>query len=656
MADRTKPWWALKGDDRARQAKVTCDAIMLYQYGRLSRARRNLSLYEGRNLNALHPISYLTDVDAPELTQPTREEIIANVARGVVSTAHTQICSKQQPKAAFCANSSDWSTKRKAKRAERCVEAVNLARQDGYADAWELYSDCMLDAICGFDQGVAKFWPEFSTDGKKGKIRIAHCLPWEVAFSVDELKHGNPQNVFHTYGYDRDVLKSIYPEFTDEIEAAPGYEADSNTSNDNVSTFLNDAGNQVKVREAWRLPIDEDTPGAHALVVGETDLLGGDEPWERPFFPFLRFMWEKQRVGGYSLSLIDIVYNACSEHSMSLDRWSQAERLCSNLYGTYVEGTVDPDFLARNDVGIWIPVKPTPENPNPQPPTWTVPNTVAEASIKYQDTVKGLIYEISGVSQGTAQGSTEPGVTAGSAMRQLVNNASGRLGMQFKAYGRKVAVEATRQILACAKEIIDAGAELQVTLVRGKQSKTYDFAENYVDLPDESIQVDEVSGLVNTAADRLQLASELLDRQIISKESYLEMIQAKSAVADLEHENETTHWIEAQIEAWLDFEPGDAEREPDDPKYFRYRAPIKFIGLDGLTDMLVRVAHEYLRADADDAPDYCLSWFEQFMGDADAMIQRLAQQQASLQALSKSSNGAAGMAGMAPPPTGPPAP
>lgn len=644
MADNTAPWWALTGSERVQRGKSTVDSVCLNHYGRIYRTRRNLSLYEGRNLNALHPISYLTDIDNPPVGVPQRDDVLANVARSVCETAHTEICSKQQPKASFAVNESDWATKRKAKRAERCVEAVNQARQDGYHDAWELYADCMLDAICGCDQGVAKFWPEFSDDGKTGRIRIARCLPWEVFFDPNELKHGAPQNCFHTYGYDRHVLAALYPEYRDEIMRAPSYAADANTSNDNVTAFAEEAARQVKVRELWRLPIDAKHHGAHAMIVGDVDLLGGKAEWERPFFPFVRFLWARQRVGGYSTSLLDVVYNLCQTYNQSLERRSEAERLASNIYGTFVEGTVDADFLAQNDIGIWIPVKPTPENPNPAPPTWTVPNTASETTIDWQHMTKDLVYEVAGVTRGTAQGATEPGVTAAIAMRQLANKAASRLGIPFKHYESRVAIESTREILACAKEIIDAGAELQVTLRRGQRSKTYDFADNYIDVPDETIQVDAVSGLVNTTTDRMQLASELLDRQTISKETYLEMIQAKSAVADLEKVNETTHWLDEQIEAWLDFEPGDDMKDPGDKGYFRYRGPLKFLGATTIADMIVRVAREYLRAEADDAPDYCLQWFERFMTDADAIVQKLAQRQAEMQALANSKNAAPAMA------------
>jgi hypothetical protein len=642
--DRTAPWWQLTGQDRARQLKSTCDAVMLYQYGRMGRVRRNLSMYEGRNLNALHPAAYMTDLDTPGLGGPSYfEDIIANVARSICATAHAQICSKQQPKASFCVNTADWATKRKAKRAEKCVEAVNLARQDENNDAWEIYSQAMLDAISGCDQGIVKFWPEFYDDDKKGRIRIARCLPWEVSFSIDELKHGMPQNCFHSYGYDRHTLAALFPKYADEIMNAPSYSSDSNTSNDNITTFQDEAGRQVKVREGWRLPIDDKHPGAHAMVVGDADLLGGDDEWDWPFFPFLRFFWEKQRVGGYSTSLIDVVYNAMIEFNSSVDRWSNAERLCSNGMFIYVDGTIDPDELAKNDIGTTVKVKPTAVNPNPQLPTYVAPNSVSEASIQYQEASKGLLYEIAGVTQGTAQGANEPGVTAAIAMRQLANQAAGRLGVQFKHYEQNVAIGATRRILACAKSIIDAGAELQVTLAKGKTSRVYDFADSYIDIPDEAIQVDAVSGLVNTSTDRQQLASELLDRQAISTETYLEMIQAKSAVADLERANEVSHWIEQQIEAWLDFEPGDESREPDDPRYFRYRPPIKWVGVEALTDMLTKVAREYLRAEADDAPDTCLRWFVQFMTDCDTHIQRLSQRQAEIKALGSSSNAGAFM-------------
>lgn len=653
----TRTWWQLKGDERARAVHKTVDAVTLYQAGRIARTRRNLSMFEGRNLTALHPTSYLNDSDRMVAGDAPagRDSVIANIVRSICQTAWAQICSKQQPKASFAVNTSDWSVKRRAKRAQTCVEAFNQARAGQYDDAWELYADCMADVIFGCDQGVAKFWPEFSADGEKARIRLARCLPWEVNFSVDELKHGNPQNVFHAYGYDRHVLAALFPKYREQILNAPNYSSDSNTSNDNVATMGDDAGRQVKVREAWRLPIDENTPGAHAMVVGEVDLLGGNEEWLQPNFPFLFFTWERQRIGGYSMSLVDVIYNIAQEMNLALERRSEAERLCSNLVGFYEEGAVEKDQLISNDIGIWIPLKPTPENPHPAAPTWQAPNTVAESSIDWQRMLKDLAYEIGGITQGTAQGANEPGVTAAIAMRQLANQAAARLGMPFKHYERRVAVGATRQILGVVKQIKDAGAELQILHVRGKQAKEYDFADNWVDLPDEAIQVDAVSGLVNTTADRMQLASELLDRQTISKETYLEMIQAKSAVADLDHVNEFAHWIETQIENWLDYEDGDEFRDPDDKRYFRYRPPIKFIGGPALTDMLIRVAQEYLRAEADDAPDAVLKWFERFLEDCDAIIQKLAQRDAEMTALANSKNAAPAMAaGAAPPPQGPP--
>ena len=207
MADYDRPvWWRLKGDERAQAVTKTIDNLQRYQYQRLMRARRNLSMYEGRRLNSLHPAAYLTDGAEGDyhLDQFSKQRIM--LARNLVNTAVAKVAGKQRPKASFSVNENDWQTKRKAQKLERFVEAVKASRQGRYHDAWDVGIAAFRDCAWA-DCGVLKIWAD---PGAK-LIRIDRRLPWEVFFDPAEMKGGNPRNVFDCYGYDRYELAARCP-------------------------------------------------------------------------------------------------------------------------------------------------------------------------------------------------------------------------------------------------------------------------------------------------------------------------------------------------------------------------------------------------------------------------------------------------------------
>jgi hypothetical protein len=123
---------------------------------------------------------------------------------------------------------------------------------------------------------------------------------------------------------------------------------------------------------------------------------------------------------------------------------------------------------------------------------------------------------------------------------------------------------------------------------------------------------------VNTPADRLQLASELYDRGILSQDAFMRVIQAKDIDSELERTNTQYQLIDRYIEDWLEATP---EAEADGS--FRYRPPIKWMQLP---EAIVQVGRAYLAADLDNAPEYNLDFFLRWMGEADAKIQELAAQ------------------------------
>src|SRR4030095_6433020 len=108
---------------------------------------------------------------------------------------------------------------------------------------------------------------------------------------------------------------------------------------------------------------------------------------------------------------------------------------------------------------------------------------------------------------------------------------------------------------ACVKELEEDGEGVVMRFPSGKvlqELKSSDFAD--YDVPDEAIQVQVVSGLVNTAADRLDLGEKLFGMGVISQEGFKRVIQYKDIDGELASESEQSTLLEKYIERWLDAE------------------------------------------------------------------------------------------------------
>ena len=608
------------------------------QTSRRKRILRNLQLYEGRNITSLSPKAYYTDVVWSTDDYRTYR---VNLARALVGTAVAKVACKQKPKAQFCVSDGDWTVKRKAKKKERFVEAMMLSRQGTNADAYAVgvraFADC-----CYADIGVLKYTPDYQAR----RVTIERILPWEFLVDANEARNGCPQNFFHVYGADRFKLAARFPKFRDQIMMAEPV-PDNYIGGGVVGAHTQSKdGRLCRVDEGWRLAIDEDTPGVHCLAVGGCDLTQGEE-WSRQFPPFEFMVWEPWAIGIYGTSLVDIAAPIVEELNASFERWARSEKMGSNVFLDYEEGQVDESKIASNETFALVPRKPGTPSINMH-----VPETMGQASQNWMGILKGLGYEIPGVSQQAASGNKSADVTAAVAMRTIENMASERFAQQWQQYERVMSVGSARQILACVKDIAEDGEDVTVYFAAGGTLEELSMKElGEFDFPDEAIQVYSVSGLVNTPADRLDLAQQLFQLQIISQDAFLRIIQAKDIDSELERTNQQSALIEKYIEQWLDATP-----ESEASGKFRYRGPIKWMAKE---EAIMQVGRAYLKADMDDCPDYNLGFFIKYMQALDELIQREAAQQAQLQAAAKGSNQAAGAiapmaAGPAPaPPSGP---
>ena len=588
------------------------------QTARRKRILRNLQLYEGRAIASLSPKAYYTDTVWSTDDYHTYR---VNLARALVGTAVAKVACKQRPKAQFCVTDGDWTVKRKAKKKERFVEAMMLSRQGLNADAYQIGTRAFADC-CYADIGVLKYTPDYQAR----RVTIERVLPWEFLVDANEARNGNPQNFFHVYGADRFKLAARFPKYRDKIMTAEP--VPDNYIGGGVSTSTHKDGRLVRVDEGWRMAIDDDTPGVHCLAVGGCDLTGGEE-WCRQFPPFEFMVWEPWVIGIYGTSLVDIAAPIVEELNASFERWARAEKLGSNVIIDAEEGQYDEAKIASNETFAIAYRK-----PGTPPVQFHVPETMGAASQNWMQVLKALGYEIPGVSQQASSGNKQQDVTAAVAMRTIENLASERFSLQWQQFERVMSVGSARQILACVKDIAEDGKDVTVYFAAGGTLEELSMKElGEFDFPDEAIQVYAVSGMVNTPADRLDLAERLFEMQVISQDAFLRIIQAKDIDSELERTNQQSALIEKYIESWLDATP-----EEQQSGKFRYRGPIKWMAKE---EAILQVGRAYLKAEMDGCPDFNLKFFINYMEQLDELIQREEAQKAQLAGAAKGSNVAA---------------
>lgn len=605
MATFTR-WYDMAGEECARNVSSIVEWIDNKQSPMRMRALQSLSMYEGRRIQALDPTAYFGAI--PYSLDGYYERMYMNAARMIAHGVIAKIAGRIKPKCQIVASGADWPTKLRAKRLEKFVEAQMMQPQGRYRDGYQLALRAFQDATIALGRGVLKIY----ADHDAGKVQIERVLPWEVYTDARETRSGaRPLNRFQRSFWERDLLAARYPGFEEAIMTAekakdpvpyPGHErlADS-----------------VPVYEAWRLPFSEDKPGRHVICING-HLLQSDE-WERSEFPFVDVYWSEEFLGDGGTSLVEEIAPSVDEINYTAERMREQMKLGSNLYGSYEEGSVDPELLRSNDNAIWIPRK-----PGTGAPTFEVPAGFGPATLQWLELNWSKCFQLSGASEAATTSRKEPGVTSGVALRTVAAIETERFSVQASSYEQMCGVDMPRHIIACTRELYEEDPEFFVRWP-GK-SWLEDIRWEDCDLEEDMyvIQPYAVSGVVNTPEDRLQLGQDLYNGGIIGKDAFLRIIELKDVESEIQRSDTQYSLIEKYIEQWRNATPEDQASGK-----FRYRAPIPFMNHAAA---IVQVANAYMSAELDGCPDWNLSFFVDFMKDCDAQIQKVSAQQAQLTA------------------------
>lgn len=452
-----------------------------------------------------------------------QENVIASNCDAIAGTI-----SATEVRAKFTPTGETWKTQR-------------LARQlDWYGE--ELAKQLDLDEHCrkAFHAGSlkGKGLVKIFTDSF-GQIR-AEPVPVDDMV-VDDAKYRGrpPRDMAQRMLVGRDVLASEYPDKAADIERAQT----SGRAWKRWAGYRPIPRDQLVVLEAWRLPFGVKgkkgyQPGRHVIVIHGCDLV--DEEWHRTTFPFAEFNWTDRPESWYGIGGGERIIG----HQRKINRRNfQIDRQVDNntFPVTYVP-FVDANLAVKttNRAGAIAPYK------APRPPETRFQPAVAPETYEDRERAKASSFEEFGQSRMSATSMKPAGLDSGAALREHRDQTSQRFAHQEKGFER-LKLRSVLLALECAKEL---GNEAPTFLRKGALGpKKVSWPR--VDIEQARRWVQASSPLADTPAGRRQLAMEMAQAGLISKDSAIKLSMPNS---DLDVEAEMSLYIEARenIDATID--------------------------------------------------------------------------------------------------------
>lgn len=613
----------------AHEVCAIVDGLISDQRNRTDRYLQLTSLYEMRNLSGFTAAAYDT-------SDGLYQDLYVPIARSLCDTVQSDIAGRQRVKPMFSTTAADWRTRRRALKMDRFVEAVLHQQQGVYMDGWELCDDAFLDeAICG--AGVTRAY----VDDSQGKpvVTIARMRPGRFKVDAREAETGDPQNYFADDWADEDHLIAVYVddpelEIDEETRERRRHAIHNAALTDNSVTIemhgTTRIARSVLVRYAWRLPISKDKPGKEVICVPQAVLY--EQDYKRNAPPAVVWRWSRERNGFWGIGLIEETRQLATEFNRSLQQMQNRMVLCANKRTYYREGSVEKADLEQNETETLIAVQAGHEFPQE---TLVPPFTPQE--VEYIQMVRALCYESPGVPQMGATSRKEQGVTAGVAIRTLIDLATKRFSVKARyGYEYPFCALAKQIVHACAEYVEATGNDIEVALPGKRGAKTIKWSEAALDIENLIVQISPGSALPNEPAGRYQTVTEGFQMGLMSAPTYKRLIAWPDLAAETDRENAEYEYLDELIDRYLDAETIEEAK---------YEPPDGYIMNKELA--MVQVNQSYFLAKRDGAPEFNLRLLRNYMLQLDTAIQRAMQPPEAAQGL-----GAGPMQAGSPPPPG----
>lgn len=489
-------WWKEEPADMYRHVNALLTSIENFQAGRRHANARFLKLYS--NMSSMSYGSGGLRSSAGSAS-PRPYCFTLNVVESCVDTAAARIA-KTRPLPEILTSGGTWKQQRKAKNLTKYLKGMMTE-----LGVHEKSQVAFIDA-CIFGTGCVKFFIE------DGQIKAKRVLIDDIIVDDEDGREGTPRQLHQRARVNKDVLCELYPKHIDKIRSAsslmPG-ERQTLSGSD-----------MVAVVESWHLPSAEGAKdGKHVMCLDNVTLY--EEDWNHDWFPFAFLRWKPRTVGFYGVGLAEQLTPLQVEIS----------KICIRIQES-IEQIARPTVFVNSSVQIVpqhigsIPGAVVKVNGNPQQSVWSmVPQAMSEEVYSWLDWLYKKAFEVTGVSQMSAQSQKPAGLNSGAALRTFEDIEAGRFELTAQRY-EDYYKAANTIVLALSAKLFAGGAKsLKVKVKDKKFLETINWKDAALEDDEFTMEMDNVSSLPNSPGGRIQTVTELMQAGYFSKEKALALLR-----------------------------------------------------------------------------------------------------------------------------------
>ena len=486
-----KYWWNEKDDKIHNGVFEVVNFLTKNQRFREESNLRYMRLYSNMEVLGLTAARY-----AQNSSRSIETTLKLNVIQSACDTVTNKIA-KNKPKPTFLTDAGNFSDQKKARLLEKFI--------DGMFYQLKLYEQgpkIFLDG-CVFGSGFAKFYIE------EGKMKCERVFPAEIVIDDAEAVYGSPRQLHQKKVISRDVLMTLYPDFKDKIRMAKKAEGDLIT-HDHLA-------DQVRVLESWHLPSGKDAgDGKHVIAIEGCTLLC--EEYRLPFFPFSMITWTDRLLGFFGQGLAEQMMGIQLEINKLLRTIQIAMHLCSIPRYLIQHGSKVVSSHINNDIGALV------KYTGVKPEIWSQ-NAVPQELRAHLEVLIAKAYEISGISQLSAQSKKPAGLDSGVALRTFNDIESERFILSGRKY-EQFYLNAASIIIEMVKDSIKNGEveEYKVKVEDKKGIKEINWSQVNMEEDTYVMKAFPTAFLPNTPTGRLQRVEELVQGGFISQEDAMDLL------------------------------------------------------------------------------------------------------------------------------------
>jgi hypothetical protein len=562
-------WWEVKPDLIHESLFQIVSQIEKRQMYRNIQNLRHAQLYSNLEVAGLQAGMFNRVATGGHLDN----RVTLNVVKSAIDTVASKIA-KSKPKPLFLTQDGDFKLEQKAKNLTKYME--------GAFEAMHLYEHKQRAFVDSgiFGTGEVKFYKE------DGKVKCERILMDEIIVDDAEGMYGTPSQKHQTRFVSKDVLKAMFPDSEKEIEDC------SNGLHGEMALYTQT--NLVKVVESWKLKSGAKAKdGMHAMVIENCTLFS--EKYERDAFPFGVQRWSEKITGYYGGGISEELIGIQLELNKLLRSVQVAQALaCVPRVWVEISSQVNTQQL-NNQIGGIGKYKGT-------PPIFSTASAMPSEIYQHILFLYQKAYEITGISQLSANSSKPSGLNSGAALREYQDIESDRFQLVGQRWEASF-MEDARQIIELTKELDEDGEKPYVTVKDGKGIRTIKWKDVDMERDQYDMKIFPISMLPTQPAGKLQTVTELTQAGFIEKDQAVALLDFPDLEGFMSMKTAPLDNIKMMIGNMLDGED--------------YQSPEPYMNLQLALDM---TQNAYLRARCNKTPEDRLDSLQRFMEDIQSLM------------------------------------